>query len=117
MKAPLLALLCFATAAFCQSPAPQKIDPDKMFQMPQKFIQPAPPDFKTFKSPPPMKNDLILAFPARVIPGPRLDNPQIDPKIILHPPGHSHSKGQDVAHRLYPNLKFLPLERGPRVPR
>ena len=108
MKASLLALLCFATASFCQSPAPQKIDPDKLFQMPQKFIQPAP-DFKTFKALPPMKNDLILLRPMRPVPGLRLDNPQIDPKIILHPPWHSQSKGQDVAHRLYPNLKFLPI--------
>ena len=107
MKAAWLALLCFGTAAFCQSPGPQKIDPDKLFQMPQKFIQPAP-DFKTFKVLPPMKNDLILTRPTIVVPRPKLNDQQIDPKIILRPPWKNHSKGQDVSH-LYPNLKLLPL--------
>ena len=114
MKLSWFALLCAGTAslcgtaAFCQSPASRKIDPDKLFQMPQKFIQPAP-DFKNLRSLPPMRNDLILQFPATVTPGIKPDGPQIDPRIILHPPWHGQSKGQDVAHRLYPNLKFLPI--------
>lgn len=117
MKLPLLALLCVGTAAFCQSPAPQKVDPDKLFEMPNKFIQPAPPGFKTFKALPPMKNDLILLRPTDITPRPMLNSPQIDPKIIVHPPWRSQSKGQDVSRHLYPNLKFLPLQHGPQIPR
>ncbi len=37
MKLPLLALLCVGTLAFCQSPSPQKVDPDKLFQMPEEI--------------------------------------------------------------------------------
>lgn len=116
MKLPWLALLCFGTVAICQSPSPRKFDPDKLFQMPDKFAQHMP-DFKTLKPLPPMKNELILPQPTVLSPRPKLNDPQIDPKIILHPPWHSQSKGQDVAHHLYPDLKFLPLERGPRIQR
>ena len=42
---------------------------------------------------------------------------KIDPKIIVRPPWRSQSKGQDVSHRLYPDLKFLPLHHGPPTPR
>ena len=112
MKLPWFALLCFASAALCQSPAPKKIDPDKLFQMPDKFAQHAP-DFKMLKPMAPMTHemthDLILLKPTILPPRPKLDSPQIDPRIILHPPWHSQSKGQDVAHHLYPNLKFLPV--------
>jgi len=117
MKLPLLALLCAGTVAFCQSPAPQKVDPDKLFQMPKKFIEPAPPGFRTFKPLPPMKNDLILPRPTILTPRPKLYNPQIDPRIIVHPPRHSQSKGQDVSRHLFPGLKFLPLRHGPQIPR
>ena len=48
MRLPLLALLCAATAAWCQSPTPPQVNPDKAFQMPDKFSQQGP-DFKTFK--------------------------------------------------------------------
>ena len=116
MKLPWLALLCFGTAAFCQSPAPKKIDPDKLFQMPDKFAQRAP-DFKWLQPLPPMKHDWIMTRPPMDMQRPKLDSPQIDPKIIVHPPWRSQSKGQDVAHHLYPDLKFLPLNRGPHIPR
>ena len=116
MRLPWLALFCVGTGAFCQSPQGQKVDPDKLFQMPDKFTQ-SGPDFKTFKSPPPMKHDFILDRPPMVLPRMKPDSPQIDPKIIIRPPWHGQSNGQDVAHHLYPNLKFLPLQRGPRTPR
>ena len=114
MKAPWFALLCFGTAGFCgiaalcQSPTPKKIDPDRLFQMPDKFSQ-WTPDFETLKTLPPMNHDLILLKPMMPVPRPKLNDPQIDPKIILHPPWHNQSKGQDAESRLYPNLKFLPV--------
>ncbi len=111
MKLPLLALLCAGTAAFCQSPAQPGADPDKLFQMPDKFIHPMS-DLTKFKQLPPMKNDLVLAFPRIVLPPPKLNNPQIDPRIIVRPPWPRESdgpRGQDVSRNLYPNLKYLPL--------
>ena len=116
MKFPLLALLFVSTAAFGQLPAPQTVDPDRLFEMPKKLIEPAQPGFRTFEPLPPMKNDLILARPTIMTPLPMLSSPQIDPKIIVHPPWHGASKGQEVSHRLYPDLRFLPLHRGP-IPR
>ena len=114
MRLPLLALLCAGTTAFCQSPTPPRVDPDKMFQMPDKFSQQGP-DFKTFKALPPMKNELFLGHPPADTPPPNLNDPQIDPKIIVHPPWPDKgdtSKGHDVSHSLYPHLKFLPIHHG-----
>jgi hypothetical protein len=111
MKLPLLALLCAGTAAFCQSPAQPTIDPDKLFQMPDKFTHPAL-DFSKLKQLPAMKSDFILVHPRVVLPPPRLNNPQIDPKIIVRPPWPREgeaSRGQDVSRNLYPSLRFLPL--------
>jgi hypothetical protein len=113
MRLPLLALLCAAaTAAWCQSPASP--DPDKMFQMPDKFLEQGP-DFKTFKALPPMTNELFMGHPPADTPRPNLNDPQIDPKIIVHPPwpdkGNA-SKGQNVSHSLYPHLRFLPIHHG-----
>ncbi len=111
MKLPLLALLCAGTAAFCQSPAQPGVDPDKLFQIPDKFTHPEP-DFTRFKQLPPMKNDFVLAHPRIVLPPPKLNNPQIDPRIIVRPPWPRKgdaSRGQDVSRNLYPNLKYLPL--------
>ena len=120
MKLPFLALLCMGAvcgpAVFCQSPGPQKIDPDKIFQMPDKFAQPAPDQDKLTQQPF-QWDKLFPGPPAMLTPRPRTDNPQIDPKIILHPPWHGHSKGRDFAHHLYPDLKFLPLVREPRMSR
>jgi hypothetical protein len=104
------------TAAVCQSPGPRKIDPDKLFQMPDKFAQPAP-DLDKLRPQPFEWNKLFPGRPSPLTPRPRRDAPQIDPKIILHPPWHGQSKGRDFAHHLYPNLKFLPLVRGPRMSR
>ena len=124
MRLPLFAVLCAgaaaSTAMFCQSPAPQKIDPDKLFEMPKDFSRQGP-DYKTFKPPlPPKNHDTILEFPKidtpRLKPGDSPLNHQIDPKIILHPPWHSTSKGQEVSRRHYPGLKFLPLHRGAPIP-
>src|ERR1700761_1140018 len=111
MRIPLLALLCASTAAVCQSPTPHRVDPDTMFQMPDKFSQQGP-DFKTFKTLPPMHNELFLGPPPAEAPRPILNDRQIDPKIIVHPPWPEKgktSKGQDVSHNLYPHLKFLPI--------
>jgi hypothetical protein len=87
------------------------VDPDKLFQMPDKFMHPMS-DFTTFKQPPPMKNELVLAFPRIVLPPPKLNDPEIDPRIIVRPPWPREgdaSRGQDVSRNLYPNLKYLPL--------
>lgn len=117
MKLLLLALLCVGTAAFGQTPAPQKVDPDQLFEMPKKFIQPAPPGLRSFRPLPPMKNSLVLPRLTTLPPRPNLNSPQIDPKIIVHPPWHSQSKGKDLSRHLYPNLKFMPLHHGPQIPR
>ena len=109
MKLPLLALLCVGTAAFCQSPGPG-VDPDKLFQIPEKYRQQAPNFAKLGPQPFRWSQSLILARPP-ITPRPKLNDPQIDPKIILHPPWPSkrdQPKGQDVS-RLYPNLKLLPI--------
>ncbi len=114
MKLSWLALLSVATVAFSQSPAPEKIDPDKLFQLPEKFTHSAP-DFKMPQSLPPMKNEFIFVRPIDV-PRLRLDDPRIDPKIIMHPPWRNPSKGQDVGTNLYPHLKLMPIRR-PGPPR
>jgi hypothetical protein len=113
MRLPLLALLGAAAAsAWCQSPASP--DPDKMFQIPDKFSRQGP-DFKTFKALPPMTNELFLGRPPVDAPRPKFNDPQIDPRIIVHPPWPEKgetSKGQDVSHSLYPHLRFLPIHHG-----
>ena len=111
MKLPLLALLCAGTAAFCQSPAQPGVDPDELFQMPDKFSHPKS-DFTSFKQLPPMKNDFVLTRPRFVLPPPKLNSPRIDPRIIVRPPWPREgdaSRGQDVSRNLYPNLKYLLL--------
>jgi hypothetical protein len=119
MKLWFLALLSMGTtsfcgtAALCQSPGQQKIDPDKLFQMPGKFAQ-REPDLGKFRPQPFLWNKFVLPDPTLLVP--RQDSPQIDPKIIRHPPWRPQSKGHDFAHHLYPGLKFLPLQRGPRIP-
>jgi len=115
MRLPLLALLCVGTVAFCQSPAPQKIDPDKLFQLPEKFNPQAPVLGKL--QPQPFLWNKFLAHPTVLGPGPKPNDRQIDPKIIVRPPWRSQSKGQDVSHRLYPDLKFLLLHHGLQTPR
>ena len=116
MRLPLLALLCAGTVAFCQSPTPPGVDPDKLFQMPDKFSHQVP-DFKTFKALPSMKNEWILTRPPVERPRPNLNSPEIDPKIIVHPPWPDKggaSQGQDVSNGLFPHLRFLPIhEAGP----
>jgi hypothetical protein len=111
MKLPLLALLCAGTAAFCQSPAQPKVNPDTLFQMPDRFSQ-APESAK----PPAVTEKLRLPLPVPHIvmlsPDPNL-NQQIDPKIIVRPPWPrkgDESRGLDVSRNLYPNLKYLPLQ-------
>ena len=123
MRLSLLALLCTGTLAFGQAPRQQKIDPDKLFQMPEKFSETAPDPSKPaiaqkfrMESVHPMLHTEVLLPPPNPV-GPKLNNPQIDPKIIVRPPWRSESRGQDVAHRFYPDLKLLPLQRGARIPR
>jgi len=116
MRLSLLALLCVGTAAFCQSPAPQTVDPDKLFEMPKKF-SPAERGFAKLQPQAFLWNTkTIFERPKELAPRPMLDSPQIDPKIIIHPPWHSQSKGKDVSRHLYPDLKFLPLRHGPQIP-
>jgi hypothetical protein len=109
MKLALLALLSAGTAALCQAPSTPKVDPDKLFQIPQRFSEQAP-GF----TPPAMENALTapLRNPTVLLPPPRPQNPQIDPKIIVRPPwprGENRQKGEDMSSNQYPNLRFLPL--------
>jgi hypothetical protein len=113
MRLPLLALLCAGSTAFCQSPAQPKVDPDKLFQMPEKFSQ-TPESEK----PPAVSEKLRLPLPVPHIvllsPDPGM-NHEIDPKIIIRPPWPrkgDEPRGQDISRNLYPNLKFLPIHRG-----
>jgi hypothetical protein len=123
MKLPLLALLCAGTAAFCQSPAPHTVDPDKLFQMPERFSETAPdlrkPAISQKMMLTPMHPDIVI-LPGPKNRGPQWKNPQIDPRIILHPPlpkGEDQPQGEDVSHNLYPNLKFLPIRKAAHGPR
>ena len=117
MKLPWLALLSIGTAALSQSPAQRPVDPDKLFQMPKDFTEQAPPQLGQLKPQPFLWNKSILPHPGLFAPRPIRDNRQIDPKIIVRPPWQSQSKGRDVAHHLFPGLKFLPLQRSPRFQR
>ena len=112
MKLPWLALLSVGTAAFCQAPAQRPVNPDKLFQMPDRFAE--NPRWDKLPQRPFVWNKSILPPPNIVSPRPRLNNPQIDPKIIVRPPWQNQPKGHDFARHLYPNLKFLPLQRPPR---
>jgi hypothetical protein len=62
-------------------------------------------------------NKPFRPIPRAIVPQSKPGNPQIDPKMIIRPPWRGESKGQDVAHRHYPDLKFLPLRRGAPAPR
>src|SRR5579863_1385612 len=126
MKLALLALLCAGTAAICQSPAPPKVDPDRLFQMPQQFAAVSPDlsqpaifqKFSMNSIHPSLHSEVLRPGPTPS--GPKLNNPQIDPKIILHPPWparRDEPKGQEVARNLYPNLKLLPLRDGAPKPK
>ena len=98
MKLPLLALLCAGTAALCQSPPQSGVDPDKLFQMPDKFMHPMS-DFTTFKQPPAMKNELVLAFPRIVLPPPKLNDPRSIPGSSSVLPGPA--KAMPRADRMF----------------
>ncbi len=114
MKLPLLALLCIPNLAFCQSSGPSQGDPDDLFQMPGKFAQPVP----GFIPPPATLNTLTVPAPNKLVlipglnaPGPKLNSPRVDPKIIVRPPlpRGDNSQGRSISRNLYPNLKFLPI--------
>jgi hypothetical protein len=115
MKLRWFALLSLGTAALCQKPAQRPVDPDQLFQMPDEFSEHAPQLGKL--KPQPFLWNKSIPNPVLVVPRLKQNNQQIDPKIIIRPPGRSQPKGQDFAHHLYPDLKFLPLQRGPRLPR
>jgi hypothetical protein len=99
MRLPLLAFLCAGTVAFCQCPGQRKIDPDKLFQMPDKFTHPAP-DVNGLKSFPPMEHNFILNQPLMILPRMKPDAPQIDPKIKTRPLRRRESGRQDVARQV-----------------
>ena len=93
MRFLLLALLYAGTAAFCQSPAPQKVDPDHLFQMPKKFT-PSEREFGKLRLQPFVWNKSILAYPTFLVPWSKLKDPsQIDPRITDHPPWRRPSEG------------------------
>lgn len=112
MKLSFLALLSMGTLALCQSPPQQKVDPDQLFQLPETFTQ-AAPNFGSLKPLPPMTDHLILPGPSIANPRRMLNNPRIDPEIIVRPPWHGQSEGHEFAHHRFPGLKFLPLRKSP----
>jgi hypothetical protein len=111
MKFLLLALLWGGTAALGQSSSTQsQVNPDKLFEMPQKYSEAAPgfnpPAFDKRLASNPLPHVTVLAPP----PGPK--DPEIDKKMIVRPPWPARGEGQkgrDMSNDQFPNLRFLPL--------
>jgi hypothetical protein len=82
--------------------------------MPGKFAHPVsgfiPPPANMKALTAPLPNSLVL-IPGPKTPGPKLNSPRIDPKIIVRPPlpKGDNSQGRNISRNLYPNLKFLPI--------
>ena len=113
-------LFCAGTTALGQTTTPSPASPDGLWQSPLVVIPPAR-DFS--KLPPGWQSSAVV--PPRIliqpgIPGPpkaatdrRLDNAEIDPKIIVHPPQSSIGvtpPGTPMAQKEYPHLQMLPIE-------
>ncbi len=110
MRLAVLAVLSLGTPALCQSAPSSHVDPDKMFELPQKYIEanPDPARFPTGFDPAkvPMPTTVVMDPPKRP------DGKQIDPGIILRPPApRDGQEGQPVARNLYPDLRLVPINR------
>jgi hypothetical protein len=96
-------LLCTGIPAFCQSGTPPALDFSKL-----------PPGWRPANVAP--LNTIIQTQ----LPAPRrLDNAQIDPKIIVHPPQSSvgvQPPGTPVAQNEYPHLQLVPIESAHSIP-
>lgn len=110
MKLTLLALSCAGTAALCQSTAQPRVDPDKLFQLPDSYLQAPDPGRSSS-----VTGKLRMPFPKpktifEVPPAHPASQP-VDPRMIVRPPWpkNDRAKGKDVAKDLYPNLKYLPV--------
>jgi hypothetical protein len=118
-------LLCAGPTAFCQSTAPAPGNPHSLWQTPPVVTLP-PRDFS--KLPPGWHASPVV--PPRILIQPRMPGlpqaetngrlaaPEIDPKIIVHPPQSSvgvSPPGTPVAQNEYPHLQMLPIESAPRV--
>jgi hypothetical protein len=118
-------LFCAGTTAHAQANAPSPAIPDRLWQTPPAVTPPArdfsklPPGWHASAVVPPR----ILFQPG--IPGlpkaetdRRLDDAEIDPKIIVHPPQSSigvQPPGTPMAQNVYPNLQMLPIETATRI--
>jgi len=86
-SASIVLLLCVATPALCQSAAPAPSNPLQLFQTPSAPAKP----WMDFSNLPPLQQ-FKLSDPLRpfIVPKvgitPSLNDAQIDPKIIVHPP-------------------------------
>jgi hypothetical protein len=126
MRLTILGLLfCAGTTALCQSTAPFPASPDSLWETPLVVTPPAR-DFS--KLPPGWHFSAVV--PSRVLIQPRilalpkaetnrrLDDAEIDPKIIVHPPQSSigvNPPGTPMAQNEYPHLQMLPIEAATRI--
>jgi hypothetical protein len=120
MRLAILGLLLCAGTALCQSNAPSPANPDSLWQTPLVVTPPArdfsklPPGWHASAVVPPriLIQPGILWRPKAENKG-RLDDPGIDPKIIVHPPQKSlgvNPPGTPIAQNEYPHLQMLPIE-------
>jgi hypothetical protein len=107
-------LLCTGIPAFCQSGASA---PPSPYAPGQTSLVVTPPA-RDFSKLPPGWHPTSVA-PRKIVIQPqvpatrRLDNAQIDPKMIVHPPQSSigvQPPGTAVAQNEYPHLQVLPIE-------
>jgi hypothetical protein len=108
MRCAALVLLGLGVPAFCQSAPANHVNPDKLFQIPQDYVQ-LGRDVTKF----PLGFDPSqTAMPQTVVVLPELSakNKPVDPGIILRPPiPRDDREGQRVARNLYPNLRLVPI--------
>jgi hypothetical protein len=107
--------LCAGTTAFCQSSAPAPAIPTNPWQSPLGVV---PPPIRDFSKLPPGWHAVPLT-PPRIVVRPkavdttRLNDAQIDPRIVVHPPASSigvQPPGTAIAQNEYPHLRILPIE-------
>jgi len=109
--------LCAGATAFCQSAANVPAQPDRPGQTPLVVI-PSARDFSQLPSGWRPSNPMSVPQPKMLlVPAPQnahpLNNAQIDPKMIVHPPKSSlgvQPPGTIVAQNEYPNLRIQPIE-------
>jgi hypothetical protein len=105
-------LLCTGVPAFCQSGAPAPASPYASGSLvatpPARDFSKLPPGWHPTSVVPPR-----MLIQPQVPATRRLDNAQIDPKMIVRPPQSSlgvRQPGTAVAQGEYPHLEMLPIE-------